>query len=118
VTTTLTATKTPEIQEVTDEKPYPNPVNPEKDPEVKIGLKIAQQDVDKIIIRIYTSGYRLIKEVKKEGADAINAVTQGYISIDTQDLKTLASGTYYYYIKVERRDETWRTGIDKLIILK
>ena len=118
VTFTRTVTLTPITQEITDIRPYPNPVNPERDTEVRIGFKIAQQDIDKLIIRIYTSGYRLIKEVRYENGEAIIVATQGYIPIDTKDLKLLANGAYYYYIKAERKGEICRSKIDKLIILK
>jgi len=117
-TATLTPTITPEEQEIIDIKPWPNPVNPDKDLEIKIGFKIAQQDIDIIVIRIYTSGYRLIKEVKKEGVEAVAAAKQGYISIKTDELKTLANSAYYYYIKVERKGEICKSKIDKLIILR
>ncbi len=118
VTRTLTPTVTPTAQEITDVRPHPNPVNPVKDKEVRIGFKIAQTDIDKIIIRIYTSGYRLIKEVREEGAAAVLIATQGYIRIETKELQSLANGTYYFYIKTERKGEISRTKIEKLIILK
>ncbi len=118
VTRTLTPTVTPTAQEITDVKPYPNPVNPVKDPQVRIGFKIAQTDIDKIIIRIYTSGYRLIKEVREEGTAAVLIATQGYISIETKDIQTLANGTYYFYVKSERKGKSSRSKIEKLIVLK
>ena len=117
-TATFTPTITPTGQEIIDVRPCPNPVNPIKEPEVRIYFKIAQQDIDSIIIRIYTSGYRLIKEVKKEGVEAVAAAKQGYISINTDELKTLANSAYYYYIKVERKGEICKSKIDKLIILR
>jgi len=117
-TATLTPTKTPEVQEITGIKPWPNPVNPDKDVEVKIGFKIAQQDIEQIVIRIYTAGYRLIKEIKKEGAEAVAIANQGYINIKKDDLKTLANGVYYYYIKVERKGEICKSKVDKIIVLR
>ncbi|MBP7791839.1 MAG: CIA30 family protein [Candidatus Goldbacteria bacterium] len=117
-TFTLTPTSTPEKQEITDIKPWPNPFNPDKDKELRIGFKIAQTDVDKVIIRIYTSGYRLIKEVKYEGAQAVSVATQGFASIDVKDLILLANGTYYYYIKADRKGDVCKSKIDKIIILR
>jgi len=117
-TITITSTITPTAQEITDVKPYPNPVNPGKDLEVKIGFKIAQVDVDKLIIRIYTSGYRLIKEIKRDGTEAVMAATLGIVNIDIEELQTLANGAYYFYIKAERKGESCRSRIEKLIILK
>ncbi len=117
-TFTLTPTSTPEKQEITDVKPYPNPVNPDKNAELRIGFKIAQTNVDKVIIRIYTSGYRLIKEVKYEGAQAVSVATQGFASIYVKDLILLANGTYYYYIKADRKGDVCKSKIDKIIILR
>jgi len=119
ITITLTPTATPTAQEITDVRPYPNPINPEKDSEVKIGFKIAQVDIDKLIIRIYTSGYRLIKEVRIEEPNEINnAITQGYVNIKIIDLQMLANGAYYFYIKSERKGEVCRSKIEKLIVLR
>jgi len=117
-TFTLTPTGTPEKQEITDVKPYPNPVNPDKNAELRIGFKIAQTDVDKVIIRIYTSGYRLIKEIKYEGTQAVAVATQGIAIIETKELKFLANGTYYFYVKAERKGEICKTKVDKIIILR
>jgi len=119
ITITLTPTATPTAQEITDVRPYPNPVNPEKDQEVRIGFKIAQADINKLIIKIYTSGYRLIKEVKLEDPNEINnAITQGFVDIRIKDLQMLANGAYYFYIKVDRKGEVCRSKIEKLVILK
>jgi len=85
---------------------------------LKIGFKIAQHDIDELVIRIYTSGYRLIKEVKYEGAQAQAVADLGFVSININDLKTLANGTYYFYIKALRKGETCRSKIEKLIILR
>ena len=117
-TATLTPTVTPTAQEITDLRPYPNPVNPDKETEVRIGFRMAQYDIDKLIIRIYTSGYRLIKEVTKEGTDAVSAANNGYVSIYAIELKSLANGAYYYFIKAERKGDICRSKVDKLIILR
>jgi hypothetical protein len=117
-TFTLTSTATPTAQEIVDIKPYPNPVNPGRDVEVRIGFKIAQQDIDTLIIRIYTSGYRLIKEVKLENTEARQVAAQGYITIDTKELKTLANSAYYYYIRAERKGEVYKSMVDKMVILR
>jgi hypothetical protein len=117
VTVTLTPTVTPTAQEITDVRPYPNPVNPDKNPEFKIKFTLAQKDIDELVIRIYTSGYRLIKEVKYEGPQ-VTQVTAGIVDINVNDLKTLSNGTYYFYIKVVRKGETTRSKIDKFIVLR
>jgi len=117
ITITLTPTETPTAQEITDVRPYPNPVNPEKDSELKIGFKIAQVDIDKLIIRIYTSGYRLIKEIRYEGVEAENIARNGVVKIEIKELENLANNVYYFYIKADRKGDC-RSRIEKLIILK
>jgi hypothetical protein len=117
-TATFTPTITPTAQEIKDVKPCPNPYNPIKEPELRIYFKISQQDIEKIVIRIYTSGYRLIKVVKREGTEAIDAATQGYINIEAKELIMLANSTYYFYIKTEKKGESCRSKINKMVILK
>jgi len=95
---------------------YPNPFNPEKDKEINIEFKISQQNVDKIIIRIYTSGYRLIKEEEFDKEKAILIAAQGYVRM--QGLNILANGVYYYYIKLHINNNEYKSKIDKIIILR
>jgi len=117
-TATFTPTITPTAQEIKDVRPCPNPYNPIKESELRIYFKISQQDIEKIVIRIYTSGYRLIKEAKREGTEAIDAATQGYINIEAKELIMLANSTYYFYIKTEKKGESCRSKINKMVILK
>jgi len=42
----------------------------------------------------------------------------GLVSISTKDLKSLSNGTYYFYIKAERKGETCKSKIEKFIILR
>nr|MBP7792884.1 hypothetical protein [Candidatus Goldiibacteriota bacterium] len=114
-TITMTATPEPVSEElkITDVIPYPNPFNPEKDEKLKIGLGITQLNVDKYSVTIYTSGYRMIKEIKKE-----IPLRQNYIEIDTKDLQSLSNGTYYYYVIITKGNKEAKSKIDKLIIMK
>jgi len=111
----MTATPEPVSEElkITDVIPYPNPFNPEKDEKLKIGLGITQLNVDKYSVTIYTSGYRMIKEIKKE-----IPLRQNYIEIDTKDLQSLSNGTYYYYVIITKGNKEAKSKIDKLIIMK
>ncbi|MCX7699061.1 MAG: hypothetical protein N2114_06320, partial [Candidatus Goldbacteria bacterium] len=83
-----------------------------------IKVKIAQHDIDELTIRIYTAGYRLIKEVKYEGASAVAIARLGIVDININDLKSLANGTYYFYINALRKGKTCKSKIEKFIILR
>ena len=116
-TSTNTPAPTSEILEVIIVKPYPNPYNPEKDGDLRIGCKITQTDFDNLVIRIYTAGYRLIKEITPNNITEI--ASQEYImDINASNLKALSNATYYYYIAVTKNNSEKKSKIDKLIILK
>jgi hypothetical protein len=124
-TPTRTATETPVATDTFTPVPtlpeftvYPNPFNPEKNPVLRISCKIDQIDVDKIKIKIYTSGYRLIKEETFEGSDALYLINQGYIDINSESLKKLSNGTYYYYISTYKQNKEYKLKVEKLIIMK
>jgi len=116
---TITVTPVQNIeQEITDMKSYPNPVNPDRDTIFRIGFKIEQKNINKLTINIYTAGFRFIKEITIKNADALSAANNGFISVDINELKPLANGTYYYYIKAFKDENVCKSVIDKMIVLR
>ena len=72
---------------------YPNPYNPRIE-NIKIGFELTQ--ASKVIkVRIYTGGYRLIKQITQVGNYAVGGNT---IEIGSRYFKNLANGTYYMVI--------------------
>jgi hypothetical protein len=98
-------------------KPYPNPINPIIIPVLRIAVNITG-DADRITLKIYTCAYRLIMEQVFEGADAQQIVEDGIIQYNSDNLKDLSAGTYYYVIIAENGTSKVRSKVDKIIILK
>jgi len=110
-TVTPTATEG-ENMEIKDLIAYPNPLNP-----VKNGLWVkftASKSGKNTVLRIYSSGFRCVKEAK------LGAITAGdnryYLAGKT--FENLANGTYYYTAEAEVLNEKYRSKVNKLIILK
>jgi hypothetical protein len=106
------------VQEITDIKSYPNPVNPDRDIIFRIGFKIGQKNINKLTINIYTTGFRFIKEIPIKNADAASAANNGFVDVDINELKPLANGVYYYYIKAFKDENVCKSDIDKIVILR
>ena len=104
------ATNTPQA---TGEIIYPNPVNPGAD-NLNLGLTL-ESPADRIIFRIYSTGFRLIREIQWAGAPA------GYYTgvIDKSSLKGLSSGLYYYRVEINYRNKPAQKGkTHKILILR
>jgi len=116
----LTATPTPEKQEITELIPYPNPYNPlnNEGRNLRIGFKIAQQNAGSISFRLYTVQGRLIRELRYEGAAAAQIAQRGYVECPREGLEALANGAYYYILLAESGGEATRSHVDKIIIMK
>ncbi len=97
---------------------YPNPINPDKDDYCRVTFKIYNKNIDKLTASIYTSGYRLIKEIILNNEQAISAANNGFMDIEIKDLKTLSNSVYYYYIKIQQKDIVFKSKIEKIIILR
>jgi hypothetical protein len=95
VTPTFTGTVIPDKEEfkIEDVVIMPNPYNPGRS-DLKIGFEITQ--ASKVIkVRIYTSGFRLIKQIAQVGNYVVGRNT---IYIESRYFKNLANGTYYIII--------------------
>jgi len=115
-TITPTLRPTPALENM---RPYPNPYNPVKDGDLKIGINISQADTKKITLKIYTTGYRLIKQITVDKPiKVLQIATQGYINIKAADLITLSNATYYYYIVIKNQNSETKSKVEKLIIMK
>jgi hypothetical protein len=93
---------------------YPNPYNPKKD-NLKIGIEMkGLSHVAKI--RIYTSGYRMIKQITVPG----NYVTGiNTIEIERKYLTQLANGIYYIVVNmVDNKGDYITSKPQILVVLK
>lgn len=95
VTLTYTQTVIPDKEEfkVEDVVIIPNPYSPKKG-DLKIGFEITQASKT-IKARIYTAGFRLIKQITQTGNYTVGTNT---IEIESRYLENLANGAYYIII--------------------
>jgi len=117
-TYTPTPTATSKVLEVTDLLPYPNPYDPIAQPFLRIKVKVTQKDVESLSVRIYSSAQRLIDEKVFEGQALTQILSGDCIYYQSETLKNLSNGTYYYVIMVTKDGKEVRSKIDKVIILK
>jgi hypothetical protein len=101
---TMTATPTATKTQISKQQPaidkivlYPNPY---KQGDLKIGFNITQ-DMKIIKVRIYTSGFRLIKQITMEGEYRAGENT---INIESRYLDRLANGIYYVLLVGKNRE--------------
>ena len=101
---TMTATPTATKTQISNQQPaidkivlYPNPY---KQGDLKIGFNITQ-DMKIIKVRIYTSGFRLIKQITMEGEYRAGENT---INIESRYLDRLANGIYYVLLVGKNRE--------------
>jgi endoglucanase len=93
-------TPTPTIQpqsatlEITGARPYPNPFNPSRQTSLGVGFNITR-DCSGIKFRLYTTGFRLIRETEYQGTYYAG---DNILQVDTESMKNLASGIYYYVL--------------------
>jgi hypothetical protein len=110
VTGTLTGSEQPVIRNVTIN---PNPYNPDRG-NLKIDFEITQS-CSLVKVKIYTTGYRLIKQITSVNYDAGSKE----IEIENKYLKNLANGIYYLQIEAVTLTEIKiRSKVEKLIILR
>jgi len=93
---------------------YPNPYNSKKG-NLKIGLEVTN-NVRLIKVRIYTVGYRFIKQIIKEGV--YNA---GYneITIERRYIGDIANGVYYIIVEcVESKGDKIKSKPIVFVVLR
>ena len=116
VTPTFTGTVIPDKEEfkIEDVVIMPNPYNPGRS-DIKIGFEITQ--ASKVIkVRIYTSGFRLIKQITQVGNYVVGRNT---IDIESRYLNNLANGAYYIIITaINNKGVSVNSKPSVLIILK
>ena len=69
-------------------------------------------------MRIFTSGFRLVRTVSDKGTDAQAAIAASRFSCDSAVLKGLSNGVYYYQLIITKAGATAISRVDKFIILK
>jgi hypothetical protein len=95
---------------------YPNPYNPSTGQPLTLSVNI-NQNYDKATLKLYTSGYRLVKKIilLDEAAPAGERV----FSVNAWHLSKLSSGTYYYLVEaVTDMDKIIKSKASYLIILR
>jgi len=97
-------------------KPYPNPINPNRDPYLKIAYDL-DRNTDSLTIKIYTVAYRLVMEYTFDKIGVQQILQQG-IECPTDRLKNLSNGTYYYVIITKSGNNQSRSTVDKFILIK
>jgi len=118
-----TPTFTPTFTEIEIKQPldnikvYPNPINLSRDKIVRFEFK-SKKDCDEVVLRIYTTGCRLVKEFlyTKEYMGII--FERGFIEIQTKDLIKLSNGAYYYFVILKKNGKEERSKVDKFIICR
>jgi len=97
-------------------KPYPNPINPYRDPYLKIAYDL-DKDTDSVTIKIYTVAYRLIMEYTFDKTGVQQILQQG-IECPTGQLRNLSNGSYFYVIITKSGNKYTNSAVDKFIIIK
>ncbi len=85
---------------------YPNPYNPKKG-NLKISFD-AKGSIKVIKVKIYSSGFRLVKQITKQS-------TQNVMEIESRYLSGLANGAYY--VTLNGIDEKGRQTNSKPVVL-
>jgi hypothetical protein len=118
ITPTWTQTFMPDSEEyrIEDMVIYPNPYNP-GDEDLKISFKVTQKS-KMIKVRIFTTGYRLIKQItfadKTYNAGVINK-----IEIPDKYFRSLANGAYYLIVYARNfKGEEVRNKPETLLIIR
>jgi hypothetical protein len=94
---------------------YPLPFNPDKQDKIFIRYT-ATKKFNKERLIVYTTGFRLVREIEYSMSYAAGSETTGFGS---SYFRNMANGTYYYYMVISGTDgKEARTKIDKIIILR
>jgi rhamnogalacturonan endolyase len=115
-TPTFTETVVAEKEEFKIEniKLYPNPYNLNKG-DLKIRFEITQASKE-IKIKVYTTGYRLIAQVTKEGNYVVG---RNVIELESWNLRKISNGTYYIVITaINKKGESVNSKPVVLIVLR
>jgi hypothetical protein len=100
---------------ILDQVIFPNPYNPVRGTGLNLRFTITREAV-KITLKIYTAGFRGIKQVDWYGNFPAGEVDR---SVAPSNIGNLANGTYYYIIIAElKQGGTIKSKPDMLIILK
>jgi hypothetical protein len=73
------------------------------------------QDASKIKVRIYTTGYRTVKEINIPGP-----LDMGRVSVDVaaREFSRLAAGIYYYTVAAESSSGAGAKARPKILVIK
>ncbi|MBP7792880.1 MAG: glycosyl hydrolase 53 family protein [Candidatus Goldbacteria bacterium] len=119
ITQTATSTVIPDEKElkIEDVVIYPNPYNPDNPDsgDLHIGFEITQA-CKMINVRIYTSGFRLVKQITHTGNYTVG---RNVIDIESRYIKNLANGSYFVIISaINKQGKQENSKPEILVILK
>jgi hypothetical protein len=77
--------------------PFPNPYNPSKGQPLNLSVNVLQ-DYKKATLRIYTTGYRMVKQIVL--IDEPIPTGTRIFSISAWKISNLAAGSYYYQVEI------------------
>jgi hypothetical protein len=98
----------------TDVLAYPNPYTGSSG--AMTVVYNVKADINEIIFRLYTSGFRLVRERREQGYK--NAGTHA-MTINRADTSMLAAGIYFYILEASGTGgETEKSRDDAIVILK
>jgi hypothetical protein len=95
---------------------YPNPYNPLIGEDLHLQFNISQ-DADRITFKVYTVGFRAVKEKTWTGNFSAGRISD--VTMPAREFSNYANGTYYYVIEGEStQGKKARSRADIIIILK
>ncbi|MBP7792882.1 MAG: rhamnogalacturonan lyase [Candidatus Goldbacteria bacterium] len=114
ITQTATSTVIPDEEElkIEDIVIYPNPYNPIKG-DLHIGLNITQA-CKTMKVRIYTSGFRLVKQITQTGNYTVG---RNIIDIENRYIKNLANGSYFVIITATNKQGKQESSKPEILII-
>jgi hypothetical protein len=118
ITATVTPTITPGQEKQMNVNEYPDPLNPVTMPEMYFKYNNAENEPDNINVRIYTAGFRLIKEYLFGHEQAQQIAQQGVIMCPTDGLRNLSNGMYFYVILATENGKPAKSKTGEFIIIK
>jgi glutathione peroxidase-family protein len=110
-TATETQISESEAFEIKEIKIYPIPYNCNEFLNVKFNIT---QECKKISIKIYTVGFRLVKNIERDGINNKGTIE---IKIDNKYFKNMGNGVYYFVISGTNTEGKYIRGKPETIIL-
>jgi len=112
-TSTPVITPTPGSFEINNVVIYPNPFHPGGGLGATLGADITQ-DAESLTIKIYTTGFRAVREIVIPGIISAGRVNA---HVNERDIGNLANGIYYYTVTGESAGNTKAKALPGALII-